>query len=568
MAEVFVQISIVIAIVLAVSLVMRFLRQPLIIGYIVSGIIVGPFVFNMITHSQTLQVFSDFGIAFLLFIVGLHLSPKVVKEVGKISLITGVGQVVFTVIFGFLIAWGFGFSLITSLYIAIALTFSSTIIITKLLSDRGDLGSLYGKISIGFLLVQDLIAILILIVISSLSVGGDIISSIGITLLKGAVLVSILIPISMFVLPRMQKFFARSQEFLFVFAIAWGLGLASLFFYMGLSLEVGALIAGIILSVSPYNFEISSRMKPLRDFFLISFFILLGSQMVLEGFGTYLVPAIIFSLFILIGNPLIVMVLMGLFGYTKRTGFMAGLTVAQISEFSLILIALGIKVGHLTPEILSFVTFIGLLTIAGSAYMIIFADKVYPRISKFLSVFEKKNRKRERALDKEYDAILFGYNRIGFSILKSLKAIKKRYLVVDFNPDIVSDLEKMGIPVLYGDAYDSDLIKSLSLEKVELVISTVPDPDANLLLIDIVKMANPKAVIIVRAHSIPEALDLYKKGASYVLTPHFLGGEYVAQMITDFKGDGKGYINEKDKHIKMLLERVKEGQHHPDIEKG
>ena len=568
MVEVFVQISIVIAIVLAVSLVMRFLKQPLIVGYIISGIIVGPFVFNLITQNETIQVFSEFGIAFLLFIVGIHLSPKVVKEVGKISLITGIGQVVFTSIFGFLIAWAFGFPIITSLYIAVALTFSSTIIITKLLSDRGDLGSLYGKISIGFLLVQDLIAILILIVVSSLSSGESFVSSVLVTLLKGIILTTLIVLISIFVLPKMQKFFARSQEFLFVFAVTWGLGLASLFYLIGLSLEAGALIAGIVLSVSPYSFEISSRMKPLRDFFIISFFLLLGSQMVLTGFESYVIPAIIFSVFILIGHPLIIMILMGIFGYTKRTGFMAGLTVAQISEFSLILIALGVKVGHVSPEILSFVTFIGLLTIAGSAYMILYADKIYPKISRFLEIFEKKNVKKEKVLKKDYDYILFGYNRIGFSILRSLKSIKKRYLVVDFNPDVVSDLEKMGIPVLYGDAYDSDLLKALPLEKAELVISTVPDPDANFLLINSVKSANPKTIIIVRAHSIQEAFDLYKKGATYVLTPHFLGGEYVANMISNFKANEKDYIAEKDKHIKMLLERIKEGQKHPDIERS
>ncbi|MBU0959539.1 MAG: cation:proton antiporter [Nanoarchaeota archaeon] len=568
MVEAFVQISVVIAIVFAVSVIMKFLRQPLIIGYILSGIIVGPFVLNAFTHGETLKIFSEFGIAFLLFIVGLHLSPRVVKDVGKISIITGVGQIVFTVIFGFLISWAFGFSIITSLYIAIALTFSSTIIITKLLSDRGDLGSLYGKISIGFLLVQDLVAMVILIAISSLSSGESFISSVGTTLIKGTILTALIVVISVFVLPVFQKTFAKSQELLFVFSLAWGLGIASLFHYAGLSLEVGALIAGVVLAVSPYSFEISVRMKPLRDFFIIYFFIFLGSQMILSGFGENLVPAIIFSLFILIGNPLIVMSLMGLFGYTKRIGFMAGLTVAQISEFSLILIALGVKVGHISQEILSLVTFVGIITIAGSAYMIIYADKIYPKISKYLRFFEKGNVKKEKILKKDYDAILLGYNRIGFSILKSFKHIKKKYLVVDFNPDVVADLKKLRIPILYGDAYDSDLLSELPLKKAQLIVSTIPDLETNVILIETVRITNPKAIIIVRAHSIEDAMIFYKKGATYVLTPHFLGGEYVAKMIRTSGVEASDYEEERSKHIKMLEERKKQGHDHPAVEKN
>src|SRR3989304_5072078 len=192
MVEVFNQISLIILIVLAVSLIIRILKQPLIIGYIISGIIAGPFFLGILPGIDAIGIFSEFGIAFLLFIVGLHLSPKVIKEVGKISLITGVGQVVFTSIGGYFIGMALGFSFITSLYVAVALTFSSTIIIMKLLSDKDALEKLYGKISIGFLLVQDLIAIIILIVISSLSGGENIASLITSTLLKGAVILLVL----------------------------------------------------------------------------------------------------------------------------------------------------------------------------------------------------------------------------------------------------------------------------------------------------------------------------------------------------------------------------------------
>ncbi len=568
MEPIFIQLGIIIAVVFAVSLLMRILKQPLIIGYILSGIIVGPLVLNIISEGPTWSVFAELGVAFLLFIVGLHLSPKVVKQVGKISLITGLGQIIFTSIIGYFIASAFGFSIITSIYIAIALTFSSTIIIMKLLLDKGDLGSLYGKISVGFLLVQDVIAIFILMVVSSFSTGENILHAVWETLIKGVIILAVLVPIGVYVLPKLEKFFARSQEFLFIFSIAWGLGLASLFFYAGLSIEVGALIAGVILSMSPYSTEISAKMRPLRDFFIISFFILLGSQMVVAGLGALLIPAIVFSLFVLIGNPLIVMALMGFFRYTKRTGFLCGLTVAQISEFSLILVVLGNKVGHLSSEILSFITIIGLITIVGSTYMILYSEKIYPKISKYISFFERKKVKKEKVLGKDFDAVLFGYNRIGFGILNSFKKISKNYAVIDFNPDVIATLNKFKIPAIYGDVYDRDFLEELTLKKIKLAVSTIPDFETNSLFIESIRSCNKDAIIVARAHQIKEALDLYAKGADYVLTPHFLGGEYISKMIKNLKISKSGYKKEREKHVEDLKKRKNLGHEHPDIERN
>lgn len=566
MLEIFIQLSLLLIVVLAVSFITRLLKQPLIIGYIVAGIIVGPFFLNLLRMNDTIYSFSEFGIAFLLFIVGLHLSPRIIKEVGKVSLITGIGQVIFTSIIGYFIGLALGFSSIVSIYIAIALTFSSTIIIMKLLSDKDALEKLYGKISIGFLLVQDLIAIIILIVVSSFSSGLSMANIVTETLVKGAILVLILAPLSYYVLPKLSNFFAKSQEFLFLFAIVWGLGLASLFFYSGFSIEVGALIAGIMLSMSPYSYEISSKLKPLRDFFIISFFIILGSQMIFSDISRLFLPAVLFSIFILVGNPLIVMILMGLLGYSKRTGFMAGLTVAQISEFSLILVALGVKIGHLSQEILSFVTLIGLVTIAGSTYMIMYSDKIYPFISRYLSIFEKKNSKEESLKEKEYDYILFGENRIGFSIMKLFMKSKKNYIIIDFNPERVDGLCKRGINCIYGDVSNSELLDSLKIEKAKLVVSTVPEPEVNFMLLNKLKK-NENTIIIVTARQISEAFQLYKEGADYVILPHFLGGEYTSSIIEKAGINKKIYEKEKAKQIRDLKERLREGQEHPRIER-
>ena len=569
MFEPFIQFSLILLIVLFISTIIRLLKQPLIIGYIVSGIVVGPLFLNLIKNVQTISVFSEMGIAFLLFIVGLHLSPKVIKEVGKVALITGLGQIIFTSVIGFLIIYLLGFNVITAIYIAIALTFSSTIIIMKLLSDKDALEKLYGKISIGFLLVQDLVAIVILIVISSIMNSSNSPNNfLFMLVLKGVLLMIVLIPVSYYCLPRLSDFFAKSQEYLFLFAISWGFGISILFAYLGFSIEVGALIAGIMLSMSPYTHEISSKLKPLRDFFIISFFIILGSQMVFQNIGNLIIPIIILSCFILIGNPLIVMILMGVMGYSKKTSFMAGLTVAQISEFSLILIALGVKTGNLNQEILSFVTVIGLITIAGSTYMIKYSDFIFNKFSRILSIFERKNIHEIDLPKKKFDYILLGYNRIGFSIMKTFKKITKKHLVIDFNPNIVKELQKEGINAIYGDVDDSGLLEELEINKAKVVVSTIPEKETNMLILEVLKREKAKTISVLTARQIEDGLELYSNGASYVIMPHFLGGEYVSKIIEKGKGNKKSYQKERKKEIVLLKERLKKGLEHPLTDKN
>ena len=564
--DIFVELSVIIIIAVAVGWIMRLLRQPLVIGYILTGIIVSPNFLNIVSSTEAIATFAHIGIAFLLFVVGLNLNPRIIKDVGKVSLITGVGQVIFTSVIGFFIGRLLGFSTIVSVYIAVALTFSSTIIIMKLLSDKGDLETLYGRIAIGFLIVQDLIVILILMVIASIPAGANFTALIFGTILKGFGLLVLLFLIGIYILPFVTKAIAKSQELLLLFSIGWCLALASFFYYLNFSMEIGALLAGVTLAMSPYRHEISSKMKPLRDFFIILFFILLGSQMVFTNISQYIIPILIFSSFILIGNPIIVMVLMGLLGYTKRNSFLAGLTVAQISEFSLILIALGVSVGHLTNEILSLVTFIGLITIAGSTYMIIYANKIYIYLSKYLGIFERKGKKVDEHRyhkDEIYDIVLFGYNRIGYSIVKTVQKMEKSLLIVDFNPDVIKRLIAGKVPCIYGDVADSEILDRLCLNKAEMVISTVPEEQDNLLLIKKTKDVNKKALIFVTANQVEEALTLYDAGADYVILPHLLGGDHVSILLEDFTGDINKILETKLKHIDELHQRRKLGSEHP-----
>jgi len=556
--DVFIELTFVIAVAVIFAILARILRQPLIVGYILAGVFVGPYFLNILQSNEYIELFSKIGVTALLFIVGLHLSPKVIGEVGKVSLITGVGQVVFTSTIGFIIAIALGIERIAAIYIAIALTFSSTIIILKLLSDRGDLNKLYGKISIGFLLIQDIIAVIILLFISSFSNNSDIhiIYAIGFLLWKGMGLLLALYFISSFIVPRLSRFVAKSSELLFLFSIAWGFGLSSAFYLLGFSVEIGALIAGVSLSLTPFAFEIGARLKPLRDFFIVLFFVLLGSQMVFDNVSILIVPAIILSLFVLIGNPVIVVVLMNLLGYKRRTGFMAGLTVAQISEFSLILAALGFSVGHLSKEILSLVTLVGLVTIVGSTYFILYAEKIYPYVENILKFLELKKKSKETGANAEkYEIVLFGYDRVGVDFVNAFRKLEKPFLVVDFNPSSIKLLQEKNIPNRFGDAEDLEFLEELGLEQVKLAVSTIPDFKTNIILTRKIKKEKRDAIVIAISQNVVEALELYKEGATYVIMPHYLGARYASNMITRIGLDVSAFKEERDKHLEYLEKR-------------
>lgn len=553
---IFIEISLLLAITTLITILVKVFKQPLVVGYILAGIISGPYVLDILHATHELELFSKVGIVLLLFIVGLHLNPKVIKEVGSISLVTGIGQVVFTSLVGFILSLMLGIDRLAALYVAIALTFSSTIIVLKLLADKKDLQKLYAKIAIGFLLVQDIIATFVLIGVTVFTSGdsSNIATTLGITLLKGLGLFVVLYLFSTVVMQRLTKHLAHSQELLFLFSLAWGTGLASLFLVLGFSIEIGALVAGVTMSMTPYADEMTARLKPLRDFFIIIFFILLGSQMVLSNIGAIILPAILLSLFVLIGNPIIVIILMNVSGYNRRTGFLAGLTVAQISEFSLILASLGMQVGHLSQEVLSLITLVGLITIAGSTYLILYADAIYPKITMLLSALELiKRRKNEKgAVGENYNAVIFGFDRVGHTFVEALSDAEQSFLVVDYNPSSIRRLEILGLPFRYGDASDVEFLDDLPLSSPKLVVSTIPDLVTNKLIIRTMLTKNPHVLVIPIAHTVQEAKELYDLGAAFVVIPHHLGAEFAARMIKKLGTDKAAYAEEKHKHLTKL----------------
>lgn len=516
------------------------LRQPLIVAFIAVGILVGPSGLDLAGVGERLGLLAEIGIAVLLFVVGLKLDLHLIRTMGPVALATGLGQVLFTSVFGFLIALALGLSRIGALYVAVALTFSSTIIIVKLLSDKREIDALHGRIAVGFLIVQDIAVILAMIGLTAIGAGEGsdrLLADSLLVLLKGvALLVGVGVMMN-FVLPRLLQHLARTQEMLLLFAIAWAVLLAAVGDYLDFSKEVGAFLAGVSLASTPFREAIAARLVSLRDFLLLFFFIGLGAQLDLSMLGAQIVPALIFSAFVLIGNPLIVMAIMGYMGYRKRTGFLAGLTVAQISEFSLILGALGVSLGHIGREYLGLITLVGLITIGLSTYMILYSHRLYNRLAPWLGIFERRRPYRESGENaapssEPTDVILFGLGRYGRNIAENLVRRGKKVLAIDFDPQVVASGGHGAFPVRYGDAEDPELLENLPLQQTRWVVNAIPGAESNLTLIQLLRDKGFPGKVVLTAHNRREAEAYLRAGADKVLWPFVDAAEQAVDYLT------------------------------------
>ena len=488
----FAQVAAILAIAAVVGGLATLLKQPLIVAYILVGIIVGPAVAGIVTAQEQVELLAKVGIAILLFLVGLKLDLHLIRSMGKVSLLTGLGQVIFTSVIGLLIVLAFGFDMIPAIYIAVALTFSSTIIIVKLLSDKRELDELHGRVAVGFLIVQDLVVIIAMIVIVAIGspTNGSTAQQIGITVAGGVGFLVVVAVLARYAIPPLLDFMARSREVILLFAVAWAVGLAYISSALGLSMEIGAFVAGVALASTPYRDILGAQLVNLRDILILFFFIELGASLSFTDALSQIVPALVLSAFVLIGNPLIVLVIMGLMGYPKKVSFRAGLTVAQISEFSLILIALGLQLGQVDSSVLGLVTIVGIVTIGLSTYLILYSEQIYERLAPALSIFERK-----QAMDVEdtdelahpYDAIVVGAGRFGGSILRGIRDRGAHVFVVDHDPVVIRALRDEGVDTLYGDAGEPEFAAHLPLAEARSIVCAVPDPVTNLVLLDSVR---------------------------------------------------------------------------------
>ena len=536
----FVEMAAILGLATIVGIVGQKLRQPLIIMFLATGILAGPSCLGIIQSYDQIELLAHIGIALLLFIVGLKLDLNLIRTTGPVALATGLGQIVFTSIIGFGIALALNMPPLTAAYVSVALTFSSTIIIVKLLSDKKEIDSLHGQIAIGFLIVQDIAAILALVGLTTLgsSVGAE--GSPYITGLmvgaKGLGLLGMIALLMKYVLPRLTRRLAHSLELLTLFAIAWAVLLGAGSELLGFSKEVGAFLAGVSLASTEYRDSIGARLTSVRDFLLLFFFIDLGARLDWSMVGSQMGTSFVFSLFVLIGNPLIVLAIMGWMGYRRRTGFLAGLTVAQISEFSLIVAALGLSLGHITNETMGLITLVGVVTIFISTYMILYSGRLYCLLSEPLKIFERRNPYREAAIDtlKEtapVDVILVGLGNYGSGLAENLLRRDKAVLGVDFDPGALDKWRERGMSVLYADVGDPEMHEQLPLNKARWVISTVRSREVNLALVHILKTKGYGGKLALTAANAQEAEAFENAGAHLVFRPFADAMEQAADAL-------------------------------------
>ncbi len=545
MDNLFLELTLVLIVAGGIAFIISFFKQPSLIAYILTGLIVGPLGYYHFQHKDILQAFSQIGITLLLFMTGLDLDFAQLKRIGRTALYAGIGQIIFTFLAGLLLIILLGFTGSTAWYIAIALTFSSTIVVVKLLNEKRDLHSLYGKLAVGVLLAQDFAAIILLIILSG-AAGGSFWTSlpagqlIFLAATKALLLGLLIYWHAKFLFPRLLHYIGRSDELLLVFSLAWALGLAAFVSLpiIGFNLTIGGFLAGIALANSSVHFQISARIKSLRDFFIMLFFIALGSQLTLDNLTAVIGPAIIFSAFVLLGKPIIIGMILSAMGYKPRTAFMTGVTLGQISEFSLVLMALGLSLGYFNETSASLVTVVGLITIALSSYGILYSHELYEYFKgplRWLFGLRLFHREESHNGDRQLNGhiVLMGAHRIGGHLIKSLVRRGDTFLVVDFNPDIVARYAETGLPIVYGDVTDPEIQDLAALSKAKLIISTIPDFHDNLVLMNAVKRARIKTTLILTAQDEVETRELYDRGADYVILPHFIGGLHLAKILED-----------------------------------
>ncbi len=556
MGSLFVQVSLLIVLATVAAVVFYSLKQPSVLAYLLTGIVVGPLFLNVVPEGALLQALSTFGIAFLLFLVGLQLDFSKLKHLGRGAPLIGLGQVTLTVGLGYLIVRTFGLGSLAAWYVSLSLAFSSTIIIIKLLSEKNELDSLAGRLTVSLLLLQDAVAIGALIVFSSLTQANGGAWGAGFAALgRGLGLLLAVFTVSRFILPSLFARFARSAELLLLSALSWCFLLALAALALGFSVEIGAFLAGVSLAALPYSLEITARVKSLRDFFITLFFIALGSQLTFASLGSH--QTLFWALvgFVLIGNPLIVLSLMGVLGYRKRPSLMVAMTSGMVSEFSFVLMALGLRLGHVSSSEVALVTAVGVVTITVTTFAIAHAETLYQRLKPLWQLFERRRPPGEpehRPAQLTGHVVLIGYHRLGEKLAATLEGLRKPTLIIDFNPEVIARLENAGKLCLYGDMADVDILDHAQVARAAMVISTVEHLNDNLLLLQNIRRQGLKTPVYLTASTWHDCRELYQAGADYVIFPHYLGSQHFSLMLRELAVNRNRVLVDKQQHLKEL----------------
>lgn len=526
------------------------LRQPLILAFIFVGLLVGPDALGIVGGSNVaaLETLSELGIALLLFMVGLKLDPKLIKMLGTSAVVTGVLQVAVTTVVGALVCGLLGFDVRESLFLGLALSFSSTIIVVKLLTDKRSLDSLYGRMALGILIMQDIIVILAAVVFSAMNgASGAHAGSLWMIGVKFVLLFVATWGFVRFLSHSLSRLLSHSAELMVVFAMGFAGISAALCSYIGHSKELGGLLAGVALAGTSLNHVLSARLTGLRDFLLLFFFLALGAHMNMQGIKEQAVALSVLSFFVLLLKPVIIYIIMLCKRYTPRTGFMTGVSLGQISEFSLILAAMGITTGYLRPESADLVTALALVTISLSTGMITNGNALYSlweklqvRLGRAPSGSSAAQEVDMPAAGQGADIILVGLGKYGLALGHEFKKRGFQIMGVDFDPEAVKTASDAGWQTLYGDASDPEFPKCLPLDQAKAVVftfhHTMASPmmeDLRRMLADNLRAIGYKGHIASTSHHSEYDRDLPRHGVDVLLRPFDDAAFHAAEKIQD-----------------------------------
>lgn len=560
MNAIFTEIGVIVIVATAFAMLARLLKQPPLFGYILAGIVLGPIGAHFIQNHELLDGLKEIGVSLLLFLIGLELDWSKTKHQLKTAATIGLIQIVGSFATGVLLAFLGHQSIVAGMYLGFALAFSSTVIVVKLLSESRDLNSLHGRLTVGILLIQDIVAMVALVVVSGLASQSSlpVSSQLVLLIVKTAALFTVVWVASQYVLPYFFSKLARSSELLFLASVAWCFIFTLAMARFDFPIEMGAFLAGISLAALPYNLDILARLRSLRDFFVILFFVSLGSALVLPSLPYMVLTFGLVGLTVFV-KPFITFASLTAHGYRSRTAFLASITQGQLSEFSLILVAIGLLHHQLSPSLASSISFAAILSILISTFFYSHRNDLYHGLQGMLRLAERGRRHDHEHLTEDMESrlhehiVIFGYHRMGYHILKKLHQLHHQLLVVDFNPDIIQKLRAAEIDCVYGDVEDEEILDHIRLEHASMVVSTIPHREETLFLIEKIKKKFPAVRLIVTSHSIDDALEFYHLGADYVILPHLLGGEHVADLITQYQEHSLGkFMKSHQEELKLL----------------
>jgi Kef-type K+ transport system membrane component KefB len=516
------------------GLLAHFSRQPLILAYLIAGFCIGPFGAGLVKSQESISVISELGLIFMLFMIGLEIDLKKIVRAGKVILFAAGGQLLGGCLLGILFVAGIGLSLggghFDALYLCIACALSSTVIIVKVLYEKRELDTLPGRVTLGVLVLQDIFAILFLAVQPSLA--NLQVSVILLSIGRVAVLVAAALLVSRYVLPRLFHQIARRPELILLGALAWCFLVAETAEQLSLSREMGALIAGVSLSTFPYALDVTAKVTTLRDFFITLFFVALGMTIPVPGLSV-IGLALMIAAFTVMSRLVTTFTPLYLMKQGLRASLLPAINLAQISEFSLVVIQTGVSDNHIAAETANAASFAFVVLAVLSTFVMARSDEVIrwaigPLKRIGLRDLDHGNGHAEEGQEGGHGAagriVILGFFRAASALLAEIErqapVLLEQITVIDFNPNVYQTLLSRGLHVIYGDISSADTLLHAGIGKSEMIILSVPDAllkgASNEKLVRHVRTLNPNALIVATADLLSDVGELYAAGASYV----------------------------------------------------